>query len=72
ALRQERSRLAKEEGRAAFIICHNRTLKEMAATKPRDLEQMAAICGMGPAKIAAYGDKWMAVIARHCQEPSQW
>ena len=39
------------------------TLLEMAAYKPRSLGHLAAISGVGPTKLARYGEAFLAVLS---------
>jgi superfamily II DNA helicase RecQ len=41
---------------------HDRTLLAIASTLPRSSEDLLAISGMGPAKLATYGDAILAVV----------
>lgn len=56
ALRQCRRQLAQEQNLPAYIIFHDRTLRLMAAARPRTLDDLAAIDGVGVQKRARYGD----------------
>ncbi len=60
-LRAERLALAKEQGVPAYVVCHDRTLMEIAADKPRDARELAKVAGMGPARVEAYGERLLAV-----------
>jgi ATP-dependent DNA helicase RecQ len=64
-LRAERLVLAKEKGVPAYVVCHDRTLMEIAADRPADREALAKVAGMGPARLEAYGDRFLAVVHRH-------
>ena len=61
-LREERLEMAKERGVPAYVVCHDRTLMEIAADRPLDKGALAAVAGMGPARIDAYGDRLLAVV----------
>jgi len=61
-LRQARLEMAKERGVPAYVVCHDRTLMEIAADRPADLEALADVAGMGPARIDAYGDRLLTVV----------
>ena len=63
-LREERMSLAKEQGVPAYVICHDRTLMEIAADKPLDLAELSKVAGMGPARLSQYGDRLLAVVQR--------
>ena len=55
-LRQMRSSLAKEKGLPPYVICHDKTLKQIALACPNTLSEHEAIKGMGPMKVAMYGE----------------
>jgi len=62
ALRETRARIAKEQGVPSFVIFHDTTLLEMLRVKPSNLQQMAAISGVGNAKLTRYGQAFIDVI----------
>jgi ATP-dependent DNA helicase RecQ len=64
ALRVHRTTLASESGVAPFIIAHDRTLAAIAARRPASRQELEEVPGMGPAKIARYGDGFLAVVRR--------
>jgi ATP-dependent DNA helicase RecQ len=64
ALRVHRMNIASEAGIAPFIVAHDRTLAELAANKPSSMDELARVAGMGPVKIARYGEGFLAVIRR--------
>jgi ATP-dependent DNA helicase RecQ len=61
-LREARLELAREKGVPAYVVCHDRTLLEMAAQKPQTLGEMADVHGMGPARLEAWGDRFLSVV----------
>ena len=61
-LRITRSDIAKEQGVPAYVIFHDATLMEMVQNKPRTLDAMAAISGVGAAKLKKYGQQFLEVI----------
>lgn len=61
-LRNERLRLAQDEGVPPFVIFSDRTLREMALYFPDTPEQMSGISGVGDAKLERYGDNFMTII----------
>jgi len=65
ALRACRRRLADAQGVPPYVIFHDATLSEMVQLAPTTLEQMAAISGVGVAKLERYGDEFLAVIRLH-------
>jgi ATP-dependent DNA helicase RecQ len=62
ALRAERSRLAKKQGVPPYVIFHDTTLRAMAMAKPRDLEEMVDLPGIGSAKLGRYGKAFLEII----------
>ena len=63
ALRAERMRLAREQGVPPYVVFHDSTLRDMALLKPRNRDEMAAVQGIGQAKLARYGAAFLAIIA---------
>jgi ATP-dependent DNA helicase RecQ len=64
-LRETRLDLAREKGVPAYVVCHDRTLVEIAAMRPSSLEALANIHGMGPARITSYGEPFLAAVNAH-------
>jgi ATP-dependent DNA helicase RecQ len=62
-LRGARLDLARERGVPPYVVCHDRTLLEIAAQKPQTLSEMARVHGMGPARLEASGDRFLSVVA---------
>ena len=46
-----------------YVVFHDRTLSAIAALRPRSLDGLAEVPGIGPAKLAAYGKALLALIA---------
>lgn len=65
ALRAVRLEIAREEKVAAFVIFHDRTLKEMASLCPINREQMLQIWGVGERTFDRYGQRFLDVIDQH-------
>lgn len=63
-LRKCRSELAAKQGVPPFIICSDKTLKDMCARCPADKTQMADVYGMGAQKIASYGNNFTEIIRK--------
>ncbi|MDZ4855364.1 MAG: ATP-dependent DNA helicase RecQ [Nitrospirota bacterium] len=61
-LRQLRTELAEEEGVAAFIIFHDKTLKAIAGHKPVTSAALMEIPGIGALKVERYGRRVLAVV----------
>jgi len=64
ALRALRSRLAKEQSVPPYVIFPDKTLAEMAIARPAAEDQLLDVSGVGQAKLARYGDVFLAEIAR--------
>jgi ATP-dependent DNA helicase RecQ len=62
ALKAERTRLAQKQGVPPYVIFHDTTLRAMAMAKPRGLEEMVDLPGIGTAKLGRYGKAFLAVI----------
>ena len=67
-LRALRKRLADEHGLPPYVVFHDATLREMAERRPLNLTQFADIPGVGQAKLARYGDHFIAAIAEHSSQ----
>jgi ATP-dependent DNA helicase RecQ len=65
ALREKRTEIARTQNVPPYVIFHDKTLIELAAARPASRAQMAAIPGVGDAKLARYGPAFLAVIAEH-------
>ena len=62
-LRQLRARLASQASVPPYVICHDRTLAELAEKRPANKTELTDITGLGVRKIARYGDDLLTVIA---------
>ncbi len=62
ALRQWRSEAAREQGVPAYVILHDKTLRELAEVRPTSHGMLATISGLGTAKIEHYGEDLLALI----------
>jgi len=62
ALKAKRRALAEAAKVPAYIIFTDRTLIEMAETRPADLDGMARIGGIGAKKLESYGAAFLEVI----------
>jgi ATP-dependent DNA helicase RecQ len=63
ALRETRRRIAAEAGVPPYVIFHDSTLREIAATKPRDLSELGRVQGVGAVKLERYGEAMLAAIS---------
>jgi ATP-dependent DNA helicase RecQ len=65
ALKKLRLELARARNAPAYVVFPDTALFEMATARPADLDQFAAINGVGPAKLKDYGKLFLDEIARH-------
>ncbi|MCR4269092.1 DNA helicase RecQ [Nitratireductor sp. ZSWI3] len=65
ALREKRIEIAREQNLPPYVIFHDRTLIEMATTRPASRHAMAGISGIGEAKLDRYAAAFLEVIASH-------
>jgi DNA helicase II / ATP-dependent DNA helicase PcrA len=63
ALKEWRLARAREDEVPAYVVFNDRTLAELAARTPRTLAELAAIPGIGPAKLERYGPELLARLA---------
>ena len=62
ALRETRRTLAKEGGVPPYVIFHDSVLRDMAAARPRTIEALSRISGVGARKLDAYGEAFLTTI----------
>jgi len=65
ALKELRRDIARRIGQPAYVVFTDRTLLELAALRPKTLEQMHDIHGIGQTKLKKYGAAFLEVVARH-------
>jgi ATP-dependent DNA helicase RecQ len=65
ALRRHRLAVARAEGVAPFIVASDRTLREIATLRPRDLAELQRAHGVGRHKAARYGAGLLEIVAKH-------
>lgn len=68
ALKAKRRALAEAARVPAYIIFTDRTLIEMAQTRPGDLDAMARIGGVGAKKLDSYGSAFLELINGEARE----
>ena len=62
ALKAKRRALAEAAGLPAYMVFNDRTLVEMAQSKPSNMDAMAQVNGVGAAKLERYGATFVEVI----------
>jgi ATP-dependent DNA helicase RecQ len=65
ALRDARTKIAREQGVPPYVIFHDATLLEILRLRPHNEAEMANVSGVGAAKLTRYGQTFLAVIAEH-------
>jgi DNA helicase-2/ATP-dependent DNA helicase PcrA len=63
ALRAWRSQRAAKDKKPPFVFLHDRTLEALARAAPASMAALSRVPGIGPAKLEAYGDELLSVIA---------
>lgn len=61
-LREERIKIAREQGVPPYVIFHDTTLREMVEKKPMSRSQLAGLSGIGEQKLSRYGERFIRVI----------
>jgi len=62
ALKAWRGEVARSHNVPAYVVFHDATLAEMAATAPQSLVALAAVGGVGARKLEAYGEQILALL----------
>jgi ATP-dependent DNA helicase RecQ len=62
-LRTHRLALAKAQSAPPYIVASDRTLREIARTRPTSLQDLLLVHGIGPAKAERYGEGFLKVVA---------
>jgi ATP-dependent DNA helicase UvrD/PcrA len=63
-LKDWRRRRAQSDDVPAYFVFHDRTLAEIADRKPGDRAGLAAISGVGPAKLERYADEILEIVGQ--------
>lgn len=67
ALKALRLRLSQEQHIPAYIICTNATLLDMAARRPRTIEELLEVSGIGQAKAERFGVAFLKELEHYEQ-----
>ena len=62
-LRSWRRAIAQEAAVPAYVVFDDRTLRELAVRNPGSPDALAQVSGVGPAKLARYGEAVLEVLA---------
>lgn len=63
ALREWRRERSRADAVPAYVVASDATLRAIAERAPTDLQGLARVPGIGPAKLAKYGDDVLGVLA---------
>ncbi len=63
ALRAWRADLAREQGVPAYVILHDRSLRELATRRPAIVAELLDVPGIGQAKADRYGEALIRILA---------
>lgn len=64
-LRRWRGEVASSKSVPAYSVFADSTLRLIAILKPSTLPQLSAVHGVGPVKLAEYGDALLRVVREH-------
>ena len=62
ALKQWRREQAREQGVPPYVVFHDRTLVELALTRPASLAALSSVSGVGRAKLERYGEALVELL----------
>jgi DNA helicase-2/ATP-dependent DNA helicase PcrA len=65
ALKAWRAQAAKAADVPAFVVFHDKTLREIARRSPRSARDLLTVAGVGPVKVDRYGDALLRVVREH-------
>jgi ATP-dependent DNA helicase RecQ len=63
-LKEWRRAEASTRGIPAYTVFHDTTLASLAALRPRSLDALARVSGVGPAKLERYGSSLLEILAK--------
>jgi DNA helicase-2/ATP-dependent DNA helicase PcrA len=63
-LKEWRRKRAQADGVPAYVVFHDRTLAEIAERECKDRADLAAIPGVGPAKLERYADEILEIVGQ--------
>lgn len=62
SLRGARLAMARNAGVPPYVVASDRTLRDLAATRPTSRDEMYQIYGMGPSRVKRFGERFLSVI----------
>jgi ribonuclease D len=63
-LRDWRRQMATQESIPAYLVCSDKTLEHLIIARPRTVEELNGIFGLGEAKISRYGVEMLAQLTQ--------
>jgi ATP-dependent DNA helicase RecQ len=63
ALRQWRAEQARTQGVPAYVILHDKTLRELAVRRPMAIDDLLGVPGIGEAKVSRYGESLLQLTS---------
>lgn len=70
ALKALRLELATQSKLPPYVICHDRTLAELAEKRPVTADELHGITGFGDSKVRRYGEQVISVIQKFARHPA--
>jgi ATP-dependent DNA helicase RecQ len=67
-LKELRYKISQKKSLPPFMIFHDSTLREMASYLPKNREELLTISGVGIKKYESYGEDFISVIKKYCEE----
>jgi len=68
SLRGLRLEISREQGVPPYAVFSDRTLQELVRYRPRAVEELSGISGIGRMKLAAYGERFVQTLQLHESE----
>ena len=62
-LRALRAQLARRQGVPAYAVFSDKTLRELAVVRPRTIDELKSVSGIGDAKARRYGKQFLAELS---------
>ena len=62
ALRAWRAEMAREQSVPAYVIFHDRTLRDIARLRPAAISELARVGGIGGSKLGRYGEAVLEIV----------
>ena len=70
-LREKRNEIAQKEGVKPYMVFQNKVLAQISEKKPATREELAQVKGMGPKKMARYGQLVLEMVNHQGDEKEE-